>query len=184
MRHLISPKFAFILVYFGKQGLLYFYCFWCLYFGIFTLLTLRTIFKILKSSKYFHSDWEERKKIVLRENKAFPKEITPEMLKQIMKVTNLPQQQVITIMSDKIFIPKGVIVFPDLSCYKYVPVYFENKNYYLYKTGSTLIFSVINKQKKLISYRVEQSEVDFVYKCEKLANDIKNYPLKYENKKI
>jgi hypothetical protein len=42
----------------------------------------------------------------------------------------------------------------------------------------------MNRQKKLISYQVEQSEVDFVYKCEKLADEIRKNPIKYEDRKI
>jgi len=120
---------------------------------------------MIVSKRFLPSDLEKRKKIVWKEKTAFPEEITAEMLNQIMKVTDLPQQQVEAVLIKKTIIPEGVIVFPDLRCYKYVPVYFENKNYYLYKTGSVLIFSVMNKQKKHISYQVEQSEVDFVYKC-------------------
>ena len=177
--------FKWIFHFFGKKGIVIHHLIWTLICSILLFIDTNAIIRcIIVSKRFLPFDWEERKKIVWKERKAFPKEITAEMLKQIMKVTDLPQQQVKSVLYKRSFIPEGIIVFPDLRCYKYVPVYFENKNYYLYKTNSVLIFSVMNKQKKLISYRVEQSEVDFVYKCEKLANDIRNNPLKYEDKKI
>lgn len=174
-----------IFIFLGKKGIVIHHFMWSTIFFILLFIYTNAIIRcMIVSKRFLPSDWEKRKKIVWKEKTAFPEEITAEMLNQIMKVTDLPQQQVEAVLIKKTIIPEGVIVFPDLRCYKYVPVYFENKNYYLYKTGSVLIFSVMNKQKKLISYQVEQSEVDFVYKCEKLADEIRKNPIKYEDRKI
>ncbi len=170
---------------YGKKGIVVHHFIWLLISSLILFVFINGFIRCtIVCKRFLPPDWEERKEIVWKERNAFPKEITAEMLKQVMIVTDLPQQQVEVLFRKKTIIPEGIIVFPDLRCYKYVPVYFENKNYYLYKTNSVLIFSVMTKQKKLLSYRVEQSEVDFVYKCEKLADEIRKNPIKYEDRKI
>ena len=165
---------------FGKSGVIVFFALFILWTGSYTYIIIGFFLDLIHCSKHLPADWEKRKAIVKKESKAFPKEINQSMLKQIMIVVDLPQQQVEAVMWNKHFIPEGIIVFPDIECYKYVPVYFNPDNYYMYKTDQTIVFSVMNN-KKLTSYKVDQSDVDYVNKCEKLADDIRKHPDKYRN---
>ena len=165
---------------FGKSGVIGVFVLFILWSGSYTYLIIGFFLDLIHCSKYLPADWEERKNIVKTEKGAFPKDVNQTMLNQIMIVTNLPQQQVEAVLWNKHFIPEGIIVFPDIECFKYVPVYFDSDNYYVYKTDQTIVFSVMDN-KKLTSYQVEQSDVDFVHKCEKLADDIRKYPDKYQD---
>lgn len=192
-----------IFTLFGKTGLIVFLSIITSILGLVCFLNINAIIRCtIINRKFLPSDWEERKKtvhtladnikyfmllsdgedwkaIVNRDENTLPKEINHYMLSSIMKVTNLPQEQVSVLLHHSIT-PKGIIVFPDIECFQYVPVYFEPDNYYVYKTDQTIVFSVMDN-KKLTSYQVEQSDVDFVHKCEKLADDIRKYPDKYQD---
>ena len=166
--------------FFGKAGVIAVFVVFILWTGLYCYSSIGSFIDFIRGSKSLPADWEERKLIINREKEHFPKEINQSMLKQIMIVTDLPQQQVESVLWDKSITPEGIIVFPDIECYKYVPVYFDPDNWYLHKNGSTITISVMNN-KRLTTYKVEQSEVDFVDKCEKLANDIRKHPEQYQN---
>lgn len=166
---------------FGKSGVIILSAFLTTIIGLVCYININAIIRCtIVTRRYLPSDWEERKAIVKKESMAFPMEINQSMLKQIMIVVDLPQQQVEAVMRNKHFIPEGIIVFPDIKCFTYVPVYFNPDNYYVYKTDQTIVFSLMDN-KKLTSYKVDQSDVDYVNKCEQLADDIRKHPDKYQD---
>jgi len=72
------------------------------YFFILLFIYTNAIIRcMIVSKRFLPSDLEKRKKIVWKEKTAFPEEITAEMLNQIMKVTDLPQQQVEAVLIKK-----------------------------------------------------------------------------------
>lgn len=168
---------------FGKSGVIILSAFLTTIIGLVCYININAIIRcsiIIK--RHLPSDWEKRKKNVKKEGMTLPNDMTSQMFEQLMKFANLPQQQV-SVVVHKNLTPDDIIVFPNIECYKYVPVYFDSDNYYVYKTGQAIVFSVMDN-KRLTSYKVDQSDVDFVNKCEKLADDIRKHPDKYQDARI